>query len=362
MADRYDHTILITTDTVGGVWSFSISLAESLRYSNSRIILTALGPLPNYYQREQAEKLEHVYLEAFESKLEWMDDPWESIQESGEWLNSLVLKYSPDLVHCNHYAHAHLNYNAPVVLTMHSCVKSWWKGVKKENAPDNWSRYGELVQRAINNADAVVAPTHAILNAYKDEYEGLVDTKVIYNGINTSQYKPSKKEAFVFCMGDMEDEAKNIKLLIEAAGSIDFPVYIAGKCESNMKFSKNVKFLGQQSRDQIREWMSRASIYIFPAVYEPFGISFLEAAASGCALVGGKISTLKEVWGDAALYVPQNEPEELATLVNVLMKDKAFLEAMRRNSIEQASKYNLQSTAEHYYRLYKSLRKNQVKH
>lgn len=355
MVDKYNHTILITTDTVGGVWSFTITLAEALKDNHSRIILAALGPLPSEVQRRQAERLEHVQLESFDGKLEWMKDPWDSIEESADWLRSLAIKHRPDVVHCNHYAHTHLDYNAPVVLTMHSCVKSWWKAVKDEEAPENWSRYGELVQRAINSADKVVAPTQAILNSYKNQYQGLDEAQVIYNGLNLKEYKATEKEPFIFSMGRLWDEAKNIRLLIDAAKNIDFPIYIAGKGDDTKEIPSNVTFLGWQSQDEIKRYLSRASVYILPVKYEPFGLSFLEAAASGCALIGGKTETLKEVWRDAAIYMPQDEAVELATLVNILLKDKFLLNEMSRRCQQQAQNYSLKATAQGYYQLYKSL-------
>ncbi|MGK7391614.1 MAG: glycosyltransferase family 4 protein [Candidatus Cyclobacteriaceae bacterium M2_1C_046] len=357
MVDRYDHTILITTDTVGGVWSFAINLAEALKDSHSQIILAALGPLPSEVQQKQAEDLEHVRLEAFEGKLEWMNDPWESIEGTAEWLRSLAMKYRPDVVHCNHYAHTHLDYGAPVVLTMHSCVKTWWQAVKNEEAPENWSRYGELVQKAIYSADKVVAPTQAILDDFRKQYQGLDDAQVVYNGINLEEYQISEKEPFIFSMGRLWDEAKNIQLLVEAARNIDFPIYIAGKSPGYENLPSNVNFLGWQSKEEIKKYLSKASIYILPVKYEPFGLSFLEAAASSCALIAGKTATLKEVWKDAAIYMPHDEVEELATLANVLMKDKLLLNEMSRRSRKRAQIYDLQKTARSYYQLYKSLNK-----
>ena len=52
--------------------------------------------------------------------------------------------------------------------------------------------------------------------------------------------------------------------------------------------------------------MGRAAIYALPARYEPFGLSILEAALSGCALVIGDIPSLREIWADAALFVPSD--------------------------------------------------------
>ena len=62
--------------------------------------------------------------------------------------------------------------------------------------------------------------------------------------------------------------------------------------------------LGRLSAGELADWYARAAIYALPARYEPFGLSALEAALSGCALVLGDIPSLREIWGDAALFVP----------------------------------------------------------
>ena len=63
------------------------------------------------------------------------------------------------------------------------------------------------------------------------------------------------------------------------------------------------RLLGELPRDELADWYARAPIYALPARYEPFGLSVLEAALSGCALVLGDIPSLREIWGGAALFV-----------------------------------------------------------
>jgi glycosyltransferase involved in cell wall biosynthesis len=69
--------------------------------------------------------------------------------------------------------------------------------------------------------------------------------------------------------------------------------------------------------------MAEASIYALPARYEPFGLSVLEAALSGCALVLGDIPSLREIWGPAALYVPPDDHAALRTALRRLIDDPA---------------------------------------
>jgi glycogen(starch) synthase len=357
MEDKHDHTILISTDTVGGVWSYTISLVEAMQQYPVKFIIASLGPLPSQDQRQQVEALDNAHMESFDGKLEWMDNPWDDLQEEGEWFKALAATYQPDLVHFNHYAHASIDFNAPKLLVMHSCVRSWWRAVKKQVAPDHWSRYSALVQKAIVASDNIVAPSYAILDAFREEYEGLEKARVIYNGIELSEYEAKAKEPFIFSMGRLWDEAKNIKLLLKAAPFIDFPIYIAGDRDNsnNKNLPDNVHVLGWQDKQQIKDWLSRASLYVLPVKYEPFGLSFLEAAASGCTLVGGKIKTLQEVWNDSAFYCEVNSASELAKLSNIILKDDLLRQEMQRRSRERANLYDEAITAKNYFNLYKTM-------
>jgi glycosyltransferase involved in cell wall biosynthesis len=68
----------------------------------------------------------------------------------------------------------------------------------------------------------------------------------------------------------------------------------------------------------LRELYASAAIYVATSRYEPFGLSPLEAALSGCALVINDIPVFHELWGDAALYFQRNDPHALAELMSEL--------------------------------------------
>jgi glycosyltransferase involved in cell wall biosynthesis len=67
--------------------------------------------------------------------------------------------------------------------------------------------------------------------------------------------------------------------------------------------------------------MERATIFAHPARYEPFGLAPLEAALRGCALVLGDIESLREVWGDAAVYVDPEDDDALAAALDAFALD-----------------------------------------
>jgi glycogen(starch) synthase len=121
--------VLMTADTVGGVWTYAIDLARGLAERGVEVALATMGDPLNDSQREKADRIPR--LRVFEStfKLEWMEEPWRDVEKAAEWLLRLEDRVRPDLIHLNGYAHGALPWSAPKVMVGHSCVLSWWRAV-----------------------------------------------------------------------------------------------------------------------------------------------------------------------------------------------------------------------------------------
>src|SRR5437868_512430 len=200
--------LLLTTDTVGGVWTYAVELARALRPHGVEVALATMGAALRPDQRAQVEALDNVHVHESEYRLEWMQDPWEHVRRAGEWLLELEASFGPDVVHLNSYAQAALPWESPVMVVGHSCVLSWWRAVKREAAPPAWDRYGHEVRRGLQAADVVVAPSAAMLDELRRQYGPLKEARVIYNGRAGERFAPAVKEPFVLSAGRLWDEAK----------------------------------------------------------------------------------------------------------------------------------------------------------
>jgi glycogen synthase len=309
--------VLMTTDTVGGVWTYSLQLASALVPFGVEVNLATMGSNITDAQRSAAAEIPSVTLHPSSYKLEWMQDPWGDVDRAREWLLDLERQTHPDVVHVNGFAHGAAPFRVPVLVVGHSCVLSWWQAVLHEAAPQDWEEYRRRVQAGLQAAAHVVAPSRAMLNCLIEHYGPLSSTGVIYNGRSPAVFKPATKLQMVFAAGRLWDQAKNLAALDAAAPEIPWPVWVAGETRfgSQAENSTHVRLLGKLSERQIASRLAAASIYAFPAQYEPFGLSVLEAALSGCALVLGDIPSLREIWRDCAIYVP---PEDIAALVRAL--------------------------------------------
>jgi glycosyltransferase involved in cell wall biosynthesis len=332
-----------------------MELVRALEPDGFQFALATMGPRPSYAQRDAARQ--HANLRLFESdfKLEWMDEPWEDVRAAGRWLLDLEERWRPDVVHLNGYVHAALPWRAPVIVAAHSCVLSWWQAVKGEAAPASWDRYRESVTAGVRAADMVIAPTRAILAETERLYGPCRAARAILNAARPADFRPGIKEPFILSAGRLWDDAKNLRLLDEAAEGLPWPVHVAGDCrhpDGSTVQPRAVHALGRLEPRELASWYACARVYALPAKYEPFGLSALEAALAGCALVLGDIPSLREVWGDSALFVRPDDAAGLRAALTLLMTD----DVERARRAEQARARALAITPERmaaeYVRLY----------
>ena len=102
-------------------------------------------------------------------------------------------------------------------------------------------------------------------------------------------------------------------------------------------------------------WFARASIFVLPARYEPFGLSALEAALAGCALVLGDIPSLREIWRDAALFVAPDDAGALAEALQALIRDPARRSDLAARAHARGLLYSPRRMAEGYLAAYHDL-------
>jgi glycosyltransferase involved in cell wall biosynthesis len=312
--------VLMTADTVGGVLTYANDLADALRGEEVEVVLATLDDF----------------------RLEWMEDPWEDVKASGEWLLELEQRERPDVVHVNGYAHGALPWRAPCVVVAHSDVCSWFRAVRAEEAPPSWDRYRREVTAGLRRADAVVSITAAVARDVAEQFG--VGSKVIHNGSPLSVSSPAK-EPLVLGAGRLWDDAKNLAALDAAAEGLAWPVVVAGDMGSAR--AAHARAVGRLAPEDLAALRARAAIFCSPARYEPFGLAILEAARDRCALVLGDIPSLRELWDGAALFV---DPDDPRPALEALIADAAERERLAAAAQERSLRYDVPAVA--YRELY----------
>ena len=346
--------LLMTADAVGGVWVYASSLAQEMAKRGWTVTLVTLGPAPRPDQFLPLLACQDIELEITDLQLEWQDPRGQDRQRVLDYLGALEERLHPDIVHLNGYREACASWRAPVLVAAHSCVGSWWRACRG-SAPDaDWEPYLADIAAGLAAADRWVAPTAAFRDVIQALYGPPLPGEVIFNGLALDA-PASVKEPFILAAGRLWDEAKNVGMLPAIASGLDWPVRIAGAMrhqDNETAAADGVSWLGHIERGDLCALMGRAGIFVSPALYEPFGLTVLEAAASGCALVLADIPGFRELWEGAALFVDPRDGRAIRDALNLLARDGQRRKALQAAARLRAARYDLNAKADAYQRLY----------
>lgn len=347
--------VLATTDPFGGAFTYAAQLAAAAFDRGVHTVLAVLGGRLSRAQRRELDPSVDVREGPF--RLEWMDDPWEDVGRSMEWLATLAAETRPDVLHLNTFAHAALDVGIPRLLVAHSCVCSWWRAVHGQEAPAGYDRYRAVVRSGLDGADVVVAPTAAFAEELVHEHGPIRELRVVANG-TAVRSADGPRDPVVLAAGRLWDEAKNLLLLDQVAARLPWPILVAGEGrgpDGGEIVPQRVQGLGRLDHGRLLVTMARASVFCHPARYEPFGLAPLEAARRGCALVLSDLPSLREVWGDAALYAHPDDAFGFAEAIDALLRDPVRRGGLAAAARARAETFTADAHAERTCALYRAL-------
>ncbi len=212
-----------------------------------------------------------------------------------------------------------------------------------------------------------------LMSVYKVPAEKIVVTPLAADTTRFKKLDPARVEqvlakyrlgkSFFLHVGRLE-EKKNIGTLVRAfeifktkRGLGDpFELVLAGKGGfgygkikqyiTGSKVKGSIKELGFVPEEDIPALMNAATAYVFPSWYEGFGIPALESMACGTVLIASDIGALREVAGDAALFVSPREPEAWALAMGRIVSEGAVREELERKGLERVKGFSWKKTAE----------------
>lgn len=310
-----------------------------------------------------------------------------------------------DIVHCHTwYSHfggilAKIAYDIPLVITTHSLepLRPW----KREQLGTGYELSSWVEKTALEMADAVIAVSHEtkedILKFFDIDPDKI---KVIYNGIDIDEYKPTRNTGilekygvdpnipYVLFVGRITRQ-KGIVHLIEAIQHInkDVQVVLCAGAPDTKEIAEEMKHKveeAQQHHDKviwIQEMLdkpsviqmySNASVFCCPSIYEPFGIINLEAMACETAVVASAVGGIKEVVvnGETGILVPLEQQQvapfepvdpakfakDMADAINTVLNDKELRDSMAAKGMQRAhDHFSWKAIAKQVKDLYESL-------
>jgi len=102
----------------------------------------------------------------------------------------------------------------------------------------------------------------------------------------------------------------------------------------------NITFAGYVPDSEVLSLYAEADVFVYPSLYEGFGLPVLEAMASGCPVITSNVSSLPEVVGEAALLVDPYDVEALAQAMLTVLEDDELKKEMSKKGIAQAQKFS----------------------
>jgi glycosyltransferase involved in cell wall biosynthesis len=127
---------------------------------------------------------------------------------------------------------------------------------------------------------------------------------------------------------------------------------------TQLGLEKHVIFTGFVPDEDLPAIYNLADLFVFPSLYEGFGIPVLEAMACGCPVVTTKTGCSREVAGDAALLADPRNPEEIAREISKVLSSPDLRSQMIEKGLSQASRFGWEKTASETLRLMEELVKN----
>jgi glycosyltransferase involved in cell wall biosynthesis len=235
--------------------------------------------------------------------------------------------------------------------------------------PDNKAEFTARVRECARLSDMIITVSEASKN---DIVEILnVDPDKIAVTYQTTDIQPLTAEEnetvprvlaryglepdnYALFVGALEPK-KNLRRMIEAFLDADtsMPLVIVGRkawmWESELgwidtaldeKTRKRLRFLGYVEREDLRRLYAGAQFFLFPSLYEGFGLPALEAMTMGCPVITSNVSSLPEVCGDAALYADPLSRENLRKKIELMLGDAALCSDLATRALRRTKQFS----------------------
>jgi glycosyltransferase involved in cell wall biosynthesis len=247
-----------------------------------------------------------------------------------------------------------------------------------------FSYVNDWVERAVKKADKIIAISNNTKKDLIDLFNAKADRiEVIYLGVDhafcpvdsndpltETRNKYGLPEKFILFVGTIEPR-KNLKRLIEAFyefrkdASNQHALIIAGgrgwqyseifKSVEKLGLDKHVIFLDYIPEQDLPLIYNAADLFVYPSLYEGFGLPVLEAMACGVPVVTSDTSSLPEITQDAAVLVHPLDTHALAKAMENVLKDRDLMLKMRDKGLKRASQFCWSETAKKTLQVYSNV-------
>ena len=348
MASKFK--ILMTTDVKSEIWDYSLTLSRSLlKHFNAEISMISMGGKPTDRQKEELENLNIEF-----QFTDFQHDIFADIEANQDISNiktlfeNTIKEFNPHIIHLNH-GYPNFDFKTPCVFTCHDNLLN-----------KNLLNYKQTINKSLNNADIIIAQSKFTAECLMKTYNLKTGIRIIYNGIDYNPYSGSPESPTLVACENSPNPGKNINFLLNIAYKLpdNIKMKIIVDSKPYRKPPRNVEFFTNLAGSELQAVYKNSSIYLALSNYESNGLSSIQAAYSGCAILANDLPIFKELWGDCAYIFERDNPNSLMRCINNLIENRHFFEITSRNCQAKAlSMFNSKRMAYEYINLYKNILK-----
>lgn len=172
-------------------------------------------------------------------------------------------------------------------------------------------------------------------------------------GVEPSDNDLALKSPYVLAVSSLAPN-KNFRIILEVAALMrGSPIRFVIAGRSNPRIfgyadlsSANLQWVGPVNDAALRQLYRNAACFVFPSLFEGFGLPPLEAMSFGCPVIASNVASIPEVCGDAALYFDPRAPEELKAHIMRVLSDPGLAADLRARGTQQVDRYHWGHVAE----------------
>ena len=219
------------------------------------------------------------------------------------------------------------------------------------SAPDPKFFEHNAVSDSNGSTDLWADERRRVLERYQIEYPF-----VLYSGrIRPHKNVPRLVEAFAVVRGRLESHPafKDLRLIIIGDEITSHPEVRRAVLQTRME--QSVRFLGFVPFDTLKVFYESASAFIFPSLYEGFGLPPLEAMASGTPVIASKLSSLPEAVAGAAMLINPENVFDMARGIEEVLLDDRLRATLIEQGYQRARQFSWSRTAEQVLEIYREV-------
>jgi glycosyltransferase involved in cell wall biosynthesis len=292
----------------------------------------------------------------------------------------LLLRHKIDLIHSLHYSFPLMTFGSKRVVTIHDMTFFKFPEAHERVKVFYFRLFillaAKIASRTIADSESTrrdfIARTDAAMENVVTVLLGSPPASQISDTVTDSapiRHRLGITGEYIMFVGTVEPRKNLLRLILAFARLIseekDYQLVILGKkgwgydpvfqVIAELDIADHIVFTGYLGDDEKLQLMKNATLFVYPSLYEGFGLPLLEALSLGLPTITSNVSSLPEVAGSGAIQIDPYDTRAIYQAIKKLLSDEKLREGLELKAREQASRFSWQKTAEKTTAVYKTV-------